>query len=154
MSTSAVPDAIDALRTVIAAAVPTVTVHDGPPNSYVDQDWIAVGHDPTGDGFSAVEGWTQEPRGLGQMGREERFDVVCSLASSSGDPEMEPRRAQAFTLLAAIETALRSNPGLTTTVRFAEFTTGTFLQSRGTTEAGRSYASASIGFRITCQARV
>lgn len=154
MATSAVPAAIEALLSIADAALTDADVHDGPPTRFVDSDWVAIGYSPAGDTFSAVDGWTQAPAALGAMSREERFEVIGTLASTSGDPEMEPRRVRAFQMLAVLEQAVRDNSDLNGTVRFAEVTAGSFLQERGTTEAGRSYTSAGIDFRISVQVRI
>lgn len=147
MATSVVPDAIDALVALWDAALADVEVGDGAPLKGELDDWLAVGYSPTS--LEVVEAWTQEPRGLGQQGREERFDIVCSLASTSGNPSMKERRDRAFALLAAAETSLRAAPTASGTVRFSEVTSGSLLQARedGKTKVG-------IEFRVTCQARV
>lgn len=147
MPTSTVPAALDALVIAARAAMTDVDVFDGEPDKGERPDWLAFGYSFTTD--ASVESWTQEARGLGHQGREERFDVVCSLGSSSGNVSMKERRDRAFVLLAEVEDFLRADGSLAGVVRLGEFTVGTLLQAR---EGNK--VKVAVDFRITCQARV
>jgi hypothetical protein len=142
---SAIPGALSAL---VAALQPIgVQVFDGPPLLSEPRDYICVGFDPNGD--EAVDfdrDWSQ----LGARRQEERFDVLCSLATWSGDEDMTARRARAFDLFDAVCAAVAADFTLANTVRIASVLgTGSLVQVQD--EFG---ASAGLRFRVTCQARI
>lgn len=112
--TSQTPAAIDRLVAVFRAALPGAQVADGPLVRPARTAWAVVGGDgPVGeeeDAARAVQSWT----GIGARRRDETIDVVCAVGTATGDPEtgMTARRAAAYRMLGAVETALRADPGL------------------------------------------
>lgn len=116
MAASRVPDAIDALMAVFAAAPALDGVHvfDGPPVTGSPlKDVVFVGYDgdPEGDGGQAVE-FSQEWSSIGQKAKDETFTVNCAVLAWRGSTAVRPVRERAFALLAAVEDALRADPSL------------------------------------------
>jgi hypothetical protein len=108
MTTSAVPGFIDQLVTVLDAALPDVTVIDGPFLQVPDGDYVCVGWSPYNTtAADAQQVWS----GIGTWGRDETFSLTCYLDSYSGDADdPKTRRDRAYALLGDIETALRADP--------------------------------------------
>lgn len=111
MTTSRTPAVIDALVSTLTTALSgTATVYDGqwvtPPDS--TQSYVTVGWTPDLDGPSGQQDWA----GLGNRARTERIDIPCYADAYSGDTDTAARRNAAFTLFAACETALRTDPTL------------------------------------------
>lgn len=111
MATSRVPDVLDALVSLFAAApaLAGVKVLDGPVvTSAPLKDAVFVGYDgdPDDDGGLAVE-FSQEWASIGQRARDEKFTVTCAVLSWRGSTTVRPVRERAFALLAAVEDALR-----------------------------------------------
>jgi len=153
MSTSAIPGAMAALVDILTAALPDVAVFDG--SSVADDsmpDCVWVGWHP--DEQDAAR-FVQSFNAAGARTRDEAFQIFCYLESWSGDTDMPARRTQAFALLAAVETALRSTAAdpakanLGGTVLWAELTTGSLrpIQDDKGLRAG-------IPFVISCRARI
>lgn len=117
---SQIPAAIDKLVALFEAALPDVTVADGPQVEFSTPEWAVVGGDGVvqeeDDAARGLQKWT----GLGARIRDEAIDVVCAVGSSTGASEssMKPRRDAVWVLLDAVEAALRADPGL------GGFTTG------------------------------
>jgi hypothetical protein len=149
MATSTIPAAIAGLLATLRAApgLAGVVVHDGPPVTAETPDWVAVGYDPT-DPLTSVDA-SQVPASLGNRGREESYDILCSLASRSGDEDMAPRRARAMEMFAAVEAAVRADVTLGGAVRTAQIASYSLTQ-----EQTRQGASAGVSFRIACSARL
>lgn len=145
---STVDGAITALCALLSAspALSGVSVHDGPPMTAETPDWIAVGYQP-GSADAAVITW--EWAGLGAMKQEERYDVLCSLMSASGDEAMSTRRTRAGALLDVVRAVVKANPVLTTNVRLARMSTGTLLQEQSSQGALAGYT-----FAISVEARI
>lgn len=108
MSTSRVPAVIDALVSTLDAAL-TADVFDGPYITAPDADFVCVGWSPGSEDSANA---TQEWAGLGNKARDETIDVVCYADSYSGDLTTKTRRDAAYTLLTAVENALRTDPTL------------------------------------------
>lgn len=113
-TTSRVPDVIDALVALLAAApaLAGVKVVDGPIVTNDSKDAVFVGYDgdPEGEG-QAVE-FTQEWAAIGQRAKGETFTVTCAVVVWRGGTKVRPIRVRAFELLAAVEDALRDDPSL------------------------------------------
>lgn len=111
---SQVPDAIDRLITLFEGALPNAAVIDGIAVEWPAGDWAVVGGDGAvsedEDAARSVQQWT----GLGARIRDESIDVVCAVGSSTGNSEsgMRGRRQAVYTMLTAVEDALRADPGL------------------------------------------
>lgn len=149
MFTSTIPAAIDGLLATLraAAGLSGVDIHDGPPMTAENPDYVCVGFDPL-DPLTSVEGG-QVPASLGNRAREESYEIVGSLAAWSGDELMSARRARAMALFAAVEAAVRADITLGGTVRTAQIASYSLLQEQ--TDKG---ASAGVRFRIACSARL
>lgn len=148
-TTSTAPAAITALVALWKArpGLSGVDVHDGQPMSQSSADYICVGHDPA-DPLTAVEGG-QVPASLGNRARTETYDVLCSLASTSGATDMAERRARAMALFAEVEAAVRADVTLSGAVMTAQVGTYSLIQEQ--TNQG---SAAGLRFRITCTARL
>lgn len=114
-SPSQLAAAIDRLVVLFGTALPGVQIADGlqVSSQYVG-DWAVVGGDGViGEEEDAGRG-SSDWQGLGAMTRQESIDVTCAIGSSTGNAEtsMKPRRDRVWQMLAAVEVALRSDPGL------------------------------------------
>lgn len=149
MATSTIPAAIGGLLATLrsAAGLSGVAVYDGPPMTADPADWVAVGYDPT-DPLTSVDA-SQVPASLGNRAREESYEVVCSLASWSGDEDMAARRVRALDLFAAVEAAVRTDITLGGAVRTAQIASYSLTQE----QTGQG-ASAGVRFRVGCSARL
>ena len=123
-----------------------VTVHDGPPVTASTPEWIAVGWQPgSTESVSMTWDWAQ----IGGQRSEETYDVLCSFAVSSGDADMNTRRARAIVIRDAIAAAVRADWTLGGAVRLAHLSEGVMHQEQ--TDRGSA-----IGFTFTlsCTARI
>lgn len=145
---STVNDAINGFIALLAASddLDGVTVHDGPPVTSETPEWIAVGYQPgSTESVQMTWDWAQ----IGGQRSEETYDVLCCLAVSSGDDDMNTRRARVVALRDAIAAAVRSDWTLGGAVRLSHLSEGVMhqeLTSRGS----------AIGFTFTlsCAARI
>lgn len=155
---STVDTAITALVTLLAdidgfclagsedATDPLVSVHDGPPARAETADWVAIGFQPgTADSVVIEYDW----KALGQSAREERYDILCSLMSASGDEAMSTRRGRALAMRDAVAAALSADYTLGGVVRLAAMSTATLLQEQTTKGALAGYT-----FTVSVQARI
>lgn len=105
-----------------SALLPDVdmTVTDGPSVSFPTRKFAVVGGDGPVDEEEDAARSTQMWKGLGALIRDESIDVTCAVGASTGnaDTSMKNVRDEAVALLAAVEDALRADPGL------GGFTTG------------------------------
>lgn len=105
--------AYNAYLAVITAALPTVTVFDGPqPKLPHDRDYIIVGcADPISDGMVlAVDSGQQDWITLGpQRPRDEHFVIYSTLIAWTGANDLPDCRARADANISAIETAVRAD---------------------------------------------
>lgn len=155
MPTSAVPAAVDALVDILDASedLANAQVLDGPPtNDLTTEDVVFIGWQP---GAETAVVLTQSFNAAGARTRDEAFDIAGYIESRAGDQSMRLRRARAYELLAAVETALRATtaaptrPTLNGTVLWAELTAGNFVQAQ--TQDG---PVAGIAFTVSCRARI
>lgn len=118
MSTTAIGRVIDALvtaATTALAANTAVYVSDGVPVTSDPRDFLMIGVDdpttsnPTSGSAEQVKATMGTPRTRDETGR-----VICAAYSSNGNgPEgQKPARDAALTYMAALETALRTDPTL------------------------------------------
>ncbi len=125
---SRLDDVLTALVSTFTAALPDVGVYDGPPvTSPGDTDWVIVGHDATPDSIADMtvdQSWVD----LACTRRQETGEVVCCVLSQTGDTDLQVRRARAFVLLAACETAVAADMTLGGVVTSAQFARGTARQ--------------------------
>lgn len=123
MSGSVVPSFIAQLIAAFRAALPAVTVVDGPFLQVPNGDYLCVGWSPYNpDAASSAQQWS----GVGTWGRNENFSVTCYLDSYSGDQDdPQGRRNGAYALLATVESALRADPTVGETVLSAQLASHT-----------------------------
>lgn len=155
MATSAVPAAITALLAILRAdaGLTGVSVTDGPPvGDQSDRDYVSIGWQPDGDRSVEI---AQDFNSAGARTRDEEFVILCYLFTWTGDSDISVVRARAFTLLAAIENAIRATgasptaPTLNGSVLWAHLTSAA-LEQANTNQGVR----AGMPFTITCRARI
>lgn len=133
MTTSRVPAVIDALVTTLTAALPNVTVIDGPLVTVPSGDYLTVGWTPDGDTTTGV----QDRAPSGGHARTEHIEVPCYCDSFSGSTAVSARRTAAFTLMAAAETALNADQtlgGVVSAPGYAQL--GAYTERQEQTDAG------------------
>lgn len=113
-TTSVVPGVIDYLVTAAAAALPAVTVFDGPQPVTAWQaieQILWIGADPVNLADMGAEA-TQDWPVLGDFGRtkDEDGSVTCACRHWSGDTAVKPHRDGAAAILAGVELLLRGEP--------------------------------------------
>jgi hypothetical protein len=129
MATSTVADAISGLVTIVQAATPTpptgADVIDGPPiPGSIPDEYISIGiaHEAVEllreEQYAATG--SQSPAGLGNLRRQESYDISCRVSCTAADTDMEATRARAFALLAYVETAVRDDGTLDGSVIFGD----------------------------------
>jgi hypothetical protein len=148
---STVDAAISALVALLEAAssLDGVSVHDGPPMTAQTPDWIAVGYQPDSSDAVLID---YEFSQLGAGKQREKYDVLCSLLTTSGDTAMSTRRSRAIALRDAVAQVLADNRELgvpSSGIWLAEMTSAALLQ-----EQGPKGALAGFKFSITVQARI
>lgn len=155
MATSAVPAAIDALLTILRAApdLADVDVIDGPPlDDGSEQDWVAVGWQPSGDEGAQLG---QSFAYAGGRRRDEQSVINGFVESWTGDGDIRVPRLRAFELLGVIESAIRNSDAQPTAanlggvVLWSEFSAGVLRQVSD--DMGMK---AGIAFTIACRARI
>ena len=107
MSTSRIPAVVDALVTLLDAAL-SIDVRDGAILQNVESAGLTVGADLDDARFP----WEQDWAGLGHASRDETFEVPCVLWARSGDNQVSAVRTQLFGYFATVESTLRTNEGL------------------------------------------
>ncbi|MFD9943199.1 hypothetical protein ACFWYW_14600 [Nonomuraea sp. NPDC059023] len=111
MAPSRVPAVLDALVARFTTALPSTPVMDGPQvTDDVLLDVVHVGWDGDDDGLAAET--TQEWSGLGGAHKTEQILITCAIVCWDGRTSARAVRQRAYALFAAVEAALRSNPGL------------------------------------------
>jgi hypothetical protein len=154
MATSRVPAAVDALLAILgaSAALSEVSIVDGPPTTNLSNvDHVFVGYQPSAE--AAVQ-LRQDFNSAGARTRDEEFVIACYAESRSGATDMQASRVRAFTLVAAVEAALRATdaaptaPTLNGTVLWAHLTAGNLTQGQS------QGAQAGVEFTVSCRARI
>jgi hypothetical protein len=106
------------------SALVGVVVFSGPPvgdPSAGDYLFIGDDSDPTTD---VVSTFTQTWIDMAHTRRTEIGEIMCAMVSDSGDTDMTARQSRAFTLLAACEADLISDPTLGGVTYMAELVIG------------------------------
>lgn len=160
MTTSRVPAAIDALVSTLRASLGSgATVVDGPPLDWDDLTlpesqtaaytnrlkYLFVGAGPDSD--TAASGG-QDFNAAGAVSRDETFAIECVVYVRSGNDDIKARRDEAFTLLAAAETALRTDPSLGGAVLYSRVAALSDVLQRQT----RQGSDCVISFTVACRA--
>lgn len=157
-STSSIPAALDALVGMCTTAAQTggvldgVFISDGPYTSddaLTNRRRLTIGSDPN-DPQSVIG--DQAFADIGPS-RDERFIIVMSAESWSGDPAIKPLRDDAFAIMAAVETLIRrdiGDPKLQGTVMYCGIEGGIGLTQQQTSLG----ASVAVIFHISCRSRL
>jgi len=156
VATSVVPALIDALFTQATAALPTTLVFYGSGVTDDPGDYLMVGisdPDNTGefvDSADAEATWA----GLGNHARDQRGNIWCTAASTSGDASNAGQKAvvdAAYAIVAAVDTLVRNNP----TLGLLAGGWAVHGSSERLSMAQTSYgAKARVAFQIAFQARL
>ncbi|WP_329114444.1 hypothetical protein [Streptomyces sp. NBC_01353] len=154
MLTSRVPAAVDSLLAILRAApaLADALVVDGPPIQLAGNRRLYVGWNP--EGGSAVN-LVQDFNAAGARTRDEDFAISCYAEVWSGDTDMQVQRTAVFSLVAAVETALRATdaareaPTLNGAVLWSHLTTGDLSQFQD-----QEGARAGLAFTVMCRARI
>ena len=113
---SAFPSVCDALYAAIKASgsLTDVGVYDGlQVTMEFTNDGVAVGHDGSLDDDDVSQGsFISEYGTLGAKAKYEDGTVNCFLWSLDGGVDVTARRTRAFTLFAAVESVVRTDPTL------------------------------------------
>ena len=113
-------------------------------------DAIAIGHDGNLDGDEVrASSIRQEYRPLGAISKFEHGTLNCFLWSANGTTDIASRRAQAFTLLSAVEAVIRADVSFNGLVQFSAMETGDISYRQTTNGVG-----VGIIFTITYQSRI
>jgi hypothetical protein len=149
---SKIPAAYAAVIATLRAALPDVTVIDGPGASDIaDNRYLMIGvSDSESDGFvEAITGhqkWAQ----LGGKFRDEEFAIHCSAVGWNGDGDQTQALADAFSLFDAAGNAIVSDPSLGGALLYAPgltaFTIHFIQDANG--------AAAHLPFDIECRTRI
>lgn len=156
-ATSRIPAALDALVAVTQTALgPGVAVLDGPPIDWEplqlpaqtgaagdELRYLFIGASPSG---SAVEG-EQDFNAAGNVSRDESFRVSC-VAYAVGGSGTKARRDEAFAILAAVETALRTDPTLAGAVLWALVSAVSAVDQR---QRNGEWSDCSVTFTVACR---
>jgi hypothetical protein len=154
-ATSRIPAALDALRAAAVAALPTVTVVDGPP---LDWDTVQVAVNAVSDrqflfvgalvGVDVAVVGEQEFNAAGAVSRDERFTINCTAWCNAGESDVKARRDEAFAVVAAVEQFIRTDPSLGGAVLYARVAEVGRVGLRQTEQG----ADATVEFTVACRA--
>lgn len=113
MATTALPNLLNAIVTQFKAApsLSGIKIYDGIEIDSSDPTrWIAVGHDGTEDGEVTAANVRNEYKALGAKSMFEDGTINCTLSSWSGDTNLATLRSSAYSMLDAVDTAIRLDP--------------------------------------------
>jgi len=133
-----------------ASSLTGVQIYDGPDiniDSY-PENWIAVGHDGNEDGDVQVSDSRNTWELVGNYKMWEDGTLNCTLVAQSGDTHLAPIRAQAQSMLSAVDTIIRSDPSIGGAVLYSGLDSHRIRQMQ--TNAG---AAVMIDFTIMYRAR-
>lgn len=122
---SVVPAALDALVELVAVALPTVQLFDGPEAKWPEQEFVAVGLGPMDPDTRS----TRTPAGPATTG--ESADITCLIRSWSGDTAIRDRRVRAYELLDLLTAAVDADNTLGGAVGQAEVADHTYIPGPG-----------------------
>lgn len=132
MATSTISNALAGLIAILRASsgLRGIEIIDGQPTTNTPKDFVAVGYSENG---AAISGG-QEPATLGNLRRSETYDIACQVSAWTGSTDIVAVRERAFTLFAAVETAVRNDATLNGAVIFSDI--GSIDVSQYQTEQG------------------
>ena len=153
MSTSALPTFISSFVSSLQSYSPLaqIRIFDG---TEIDMsfpgDAIAIGHDGSIDGDDVSSGSArQEYIQLGAKSKFEEGTVSCVLWSANGLTNLSDRRTQAYTLLGAVESLIRSDVSFGGVVLYSSLDSHQMIYRQ--TDAG---AAVVIQFTVTYKAKI
>lgn len=151
MAITAFPLLIDAIVAALRAApsLSTATIYDGIEIDSSDPtNWISIGHDGSEDGEVVAANLRNEYKQLGAKSMFEDGSINCTLSSWTGDTNLSVCRTNAYVLLSAVDTVIRTDPSFGGVVLYSglETHTPTYVQ----TNQG---AAVQINFSIYYKAR-
>lgn len=143
MSTSSIPAAIDGILALLRAAsgLRGVEIIDGEPTTNTPKDFVTIGF--AQDGGDVVTGF-QGILGMGNVLREEQFDIACRASSWNGGTNFKTVRDRAFALFGVVEDTLRAASTINDAVTFAQIAPISYAQYQ--TDQG---ATADLDFSIS-----
>lgn len=151
--TSTIPGAWDGLVTLATGALGDVTVIDGPPLSWdslqapadavSENRFLFVGASPDGDGATAEQAFNA----AGNVSRDERGFVVCTVYVTDGNADVATRRRDAFTILASLETGLKTDRTMAGAVLYATVAAVRSAVVRQTAQGSDCTAVFEVAFR-------
>lgn len=153
MATSALPTVISNLVSTFKAAssLTGVVIYDGIEiDREYPNDMIAVGHDGNLDSDEVNAGSVrQRYESLGARNKMENGVVNCVLWAQNGTADLTSLRTRAFTTLGAIETIIRTDASLSSSVIYSDLDQGqmSYIQSN---EGG----GVQIAFTISYTAKI
>lgn len=112
---SALPEALDALVSVLTRELRPAQVIDGPATTGVSGDAVWVGitpDDPTTDAPDDIAGLRRS---------RETFEIRCLARSWSGSADVAEQRRRAYALVKQVKAVLREDPALGGVVMLARF---------------------------------
>ncbi|MFJ9374432.1 hypothetical protein [Streptomyces sp. NPDC101455] len=115
MSTSRVPELIDALMAALAASpdLATVQVVDGPlVTDSAAQEWVFIGYDGDEEGDFITATTQQEWAGLGAKKKNEDITLTGAVLVQRGSTDVRSCRIRTYEVFAAVENVLRADPSL------------------------------------------
>lgn len=151
MATTAFPYLVDGMVQAFKAspALSGVMIFDGPEiNEDYPGSWIAVGHDGSEDMDVNAGSAQNEYLQLGAKRMYEDGNVNCTLSAWTGDTDLPTVRRAAYSLLDAVDTAIRSDPSFNGVVLWSGLATHNPIYRQ--TNAG---ADMTINFTIAYRAR-
>jgi hypothetical protein len=115
--TTKVPALIDwlvnafTIAPTLGAAVPPVTIYDGPPTTGLDASLkLFVGlTDPDNPAAEEAATWVQSRGDLGLLTRDEISSIHCCAEAWSGPDTLQPMRLAVTAIVAAVEVIIRSD---------------------------------------------
>lgn len=143
---STVPDALNALVSTFAAAVPDTAVIDGPTvGSRGLSEAVVVGW-TGGDNDTAVEA-NLAPGDLSVISDREQYTVHCMVSALNGASSISAARGRVYALFALLGAALAADPSLGGVVMTSRMVSGNLSQ-----EQAQQGAIADLLFDVECDA--
>lgn len=152
MSTSAIPDVIDALVTACTSALTNISVYDGWGVSDDPGDFLMIGvDDPDANNETNSGSSQQDWANATGTKRNESGDISCAALSWNGDSDQKAARTAVFATTAAVEDVLRSDYTLgLPTLLWTSYGTSTQL----TQSVNSTGAMALVVFKVHFEARI
>lgn len=120
MATSTIPAALDNLIALCRAntQLKAITIVDGQPTTDLPGNYLLIGF---ADELGASVSGSQVPASLGNLRRQESYQINCEVSCWTGSAVMKTVRDSAFSILGHVEDVVRTNATLGDTVIFSDF---------------------------------